>query len=63
MGERSGYPDIKIGPQTELITLRTYIEVYMDFIKDFESRLKKNKKRYQRRMVYPFMNYDFWKYS
>ena len=27
LGERLGYPDIKIGLQTELITLRTYIEV------------------------------------
>jgi UDP-sugar pyrophosphorylase len=44
LGERLGYPDIKIGLQTELITLRTYIEVYTDFIKAFESRIKKNKK-------------------
>ena len=44
LGERLGYPDIKIGLQTELITLRSYIEVYTDFIKAFEERLKKNKK-------------------
>ncbi len=43
LGERLGYPDIKIGLQTELITLRTYIEVYTDFLKSFEYRLKKNK--------------------
>ena len=42
--ERLGYPDIKIGLQTELITLRTYIEVYTDFIKAFESPIKKIKK-------------------
>ena len=43
LGERLGYPDIKIGLQTELITLRTYIEVYTDFLKSFEYRIKKNK--------------------
>ena len=44
LGERLGYPDIKIGLQSELITLRTYIEVYTDFIKAFEARIKKSKK-------------------
>ena len=44
LGERLGYPDIKIGLQSELITLRTYIEVYTDFIKAFEDRIRKEKK-------------------
>ena len=41
LGERLGYSGIKIGLQNELITLRTYIEVYTDFIKAFEERIKK----------------------
>ena len=41
LGERLGYAGIKIGLQNELVTLRTYIEVYTDFIKAFESRIKK----------------------
>lgn len=41
LGERLGYSGIKIGLQNELITLRTYIEVYTDFIKAFEDRIKK----------------------
>ena len=44
LGERLGYPDIKIGLQTELLTLRTYIQVYTDFIKAFEVRIKKKNK-------------------
>lgn len=41
MGERLGYPDIKIGIQTELITLRRYIEVYIDIFKAYEDRFRK----------------------
>lgn len=44
LGERLGYTGIKIGLQNELITLRTYIEVYTDFIKAYEDRIKKKKK-------------------
>ena len=44
LGERLGYPDIKIGIETELITKRKFIEVYIEFIKAFENRIKKNKK-------------------
>ena len=44
LGERLGYTGIKIGLQNELVTLRTYIEVYTDFIKAFEDRVKKKKK-------------------
>ena len=43
LGERLGYTGIKIGLQNELITLRTYIEVYTDFIKAFEDRIKKRR--------------------
>ena len=41
LGERLGYSGIEIGLQNELITLRTYIEVYTDFIKAFEDRIRK----------------------
>ena len=41
LGERLGYTGIKIGLQNDLITLRTYIEVYTDFIKAYEDRMKK----------------------
>ena len=43
LGERLGYPNIKISIPTELITLRSYIEVYIDFIKAYEERIKKDK--------------------
>ena len=42
LGERLGYNGIKIGLQNELVTLRTYIEVYTDYIKAFEDRIKKS---------------------
>ena len=42
LGERLGYTGIKIGLQNDLITLRTYIEVYIDFIKAYEDRVRKN---------------------
>ena len=44
LGERLGYPDIKIGLQSELVTLRPFIEVYVDYLKAFEARIKKKEK-------------------
>ena len=44
LGERLGYPDIKIGIETDLITKRKFIELYIEFIKAFENRIKRNKK-------------------
>ena len=44
LGERLGYPDIKIGIETDLITLRKFIEIYIEFIKAFENRIKRGKK-------------------
>ena len=41
LGERLGYTGIKIGLQNDLITLRTYIEVYTGFIKAYEDRIRK----------------------
>ena len=41
LGERLGYPSIKIGIQTDLITLRPFIEVYIDIIKAYEARVHK----------------------
>ena len=41
LGERLGYTGIKIGLQNDLITLRTYIEVYTDYIKAYEDRIRK----------------------
>ena len=41
LGERLGYPSIKIGIPTELITLRPFIEVYVDYIKAYEDRVRK----------------------
>ena len=51
LGERLGYTGIKIGLQNDLITLRTYIEVYTDFIKAYENR------------VYTFLYNDIRRYS
>ena len=45
LGERLGYPDIKIGIETDLITKRKFIEIYIEYIKAFENRIKKNKKK------------------
>ena len=42
LGERLGYTGIKIGLQIDLITLRTYIEVYTDFIRAYEARIRKS---------------------
>ena len=44
LGERLGYTGIKIGLQNDLITLRTYIEVYTGFIKAYEDRIRKKEK-------------------
>ena len=41
LGERLGYPSIKIGIQTDLITLRPFIQVYIDIIKAYEDRVHK----------------------
>ena len=41
LGERLGYKGIKIGLQTELLTLRTYIELYIEQIKAYEDRIRK----------------------
>ena len=42
LGERLGYPSIKIGIQTDLITLRPFIEVYIDIIKAYQDRVLKS---------------------
>ena len=44
LGERLGYSGIKIGLQTELITLRPYIQLYIESIKAYEDRVKKAEK-------------------
>ena len=44
LGERLGYKGIKIGLQTELLTLRTFIELYIESIKAYEDRVKKTEK-------------------
>jgi UDP-sugar pyrophosphorylase len=44
LGERLGYSGIKIGLQTELITLRPYIQLYIESIMAYEDRVKKVEK-------------------
>ena len=44
LGERLGYDGIKIGLQTELITLRSFIQIYIESIKAYEDRVKKVEK-------------------
>ena len=44
LGERLGYNGIKIGLQTELLTLRPYIELYIESIKAYEDRVRKVEK-------------------
>ena len=44
LGERLEYTGIKIGLQNELITLLTYIDVYTDFMKAYENRIRKKEK-------------------
>jgi UDP-sugar pyrophosphorylase len=41
LGERLGYKGIKIGLQTELLTLRSYLELYIEHIKAYEDRIRK----------------------
>lgn len=41
LGERLGYDDIKIGIPSELVTKRIFFEVYVDYIKAYESRVRK----------------------
>jgi UDP-sugar pyrophosphorylase len=41
LGERLGYDDIKIGIPTELITKRIFFEVYVDYLKAYELKLRK----------------------
>ena len=44
LGERLGYKGIKIGLQTELLTLRPYIELYIEHILAYEDRIRKKEK-------------------
>lgn len=44
LGERLGYDGIKISLQTELLTLRPYIQIYIESIKAYEDRVKKVEK-------------------
>ncbi len=44
LGERLGYKGIKISLETELLTLRTYIELYIEHIKAYEDRIRKKEK-------------------
>ena len=44
LGERLGYDGIKIGLQTELVTLRPYIQIYIESIKAYEDRVRKAEK-------------------
>ena len=44
LGERLGYDGIKISLQTELLTLRPYIQLYIESIKAYEDRVKKVEK-------------------
>ena len=41
LGERLGYKGIKVALQTELITSRTYLELYIEHIKAYEDRIRK----------------------
>jgi UDP-sugar pyrophosphorylase len=40
LGERLGYNDIKIGIPSELVTRRVYFNLYADYLKAYESKLK-----------------------
>ena len=53
LGERLGYKGIKIGLQTELITLRPYIELYIQHILAYEDRIRK-KEKYPPEWYIPF---------
>lgn len=41
LGERLGYNDIKIGIPSELVSKRTFIQVYIDYLLAFEERVRK----------------------
>ena len=41
LGERLGYDDIKIGIATDLLTSRPFFQVYVDTIKAYEARLRR----------------------
>ena len=41
LGERLGYNDIKIGIQTDLITQRVFIKVYIEYLLAYEKRMRK----------------------
>lgn len=44
LGERLDYKDIKNGLQTDLITLRAYIQIYIETILSYEDRVRKKEK-------------------
>jgi UDP-sugar pyrophosphorylase len=41
LGERLGYNDIKIGIQTDLVTERVFIKVYIQYLLAYEKRMRK----------------------
>ena len=43
LGERLGYNDIKIGIQSNLVTLDRFIQVYINYILAYEAKFKKEK--------------------
>ncbi len=43
LGERLGYNDIKIGIQSNLVTLDRFIQVYINYILAYEAKFKKDK--------------------
>jgi UDP-sugar pyrophosphorylase len=53
LGERLGYQGIKIGLQIELLTLRPYIELYIEHILAYEDRIRK-KENYPPEWYLPF---------
>jgi len=40
LGERLGYNDIKVGIQTDLISQRVFLKVYIDFLLAYEKRMR-----------------------
>jgi UDP-sugar pyrophosphorylase len=41
LGERLGYDDIKIGIPTELVTKRTFFQLYVDYLKAYQVKLRR----------------------
>ena len=41
LGERLGYNDIKIGIQTELVTKRVFIKIYIEYLLSYQARMRK----------------------